>query len=300
MVSMFLRTILFRKGRAEGLSLNVDAGFEKSTGLTAYADNRSTILSYLESNSGYARLNANYKDFVVETSYVSGNLSNASNFQTYDLIVEYNLKVGDKLRIKPLLNYRDATFDDQTSAILLGRERLTSGAAGLTANYHPNEKWRVVLGGRLDTFNNPSGEYFSYQSAVTYKPKPNILFRAGVSRAYRAPLFGELYFNERTTTVVTEDPPVSILTTIKGNPDLKLVRADLVEVGMRLQISERTDMNVGIFRSQFSNYAEIVRQQTGLEISPAGEITGLDDLLIQNTDLRVYTVRNYNFGKYCN
>ena len=128
-------------------------------------------------------------------------------------------------------------------------------------------------------------EYFSYQSAVTYKPNSRILFRAGISRAYRAPLFGELYFNERTTTVVTEDPPVSILTTIRGNTDIELVQADLIEAGMRLQVSERIDMNVGIFRSQFANYAEIVRQQTGLEISPTGEITGLDDILIQKTSL---------------
>ncbi|WP_338794158.1 TonB-dependent receptor [Bernardetia sp. MNP-M8] len=270
---------------SDNLSFNVDAGFEKSNGLTAYADNRSTILSYLESQSSYLRLNTNYKDLGIETGYIGGSIANESRFETYDIVAEYNFRIGNKLRLKPLLNYREATFDDKTSIILQGKEVLKNYAAGLSANYAPTQRWRIVLGIHVDAFNNPSDNYFSYQSAVTYKPSPKLLVRAGVSRAYRAPLFVELYFNERTVSQISEDPLFSLVTTIQGNTELKLLQGDLWEAGLRYQISEKVDLNVEIFRSKFSNYTEVVRQETTSSITPEGEIIGFDPIIIQNVAL---------------
>ncbi len=85
-----------------------------------------------------------------------------------------------------------------------------------------------------------SGEVVTWKLGATWSPVRDVRFRATRSRDIRAPNLGELFNTGRSGTGAVRDPqngnaPTTIVTRVRGNPDLKPEEADTTGLGIVYQ-----------------------------------------------------------------
>jgi iron complex outermembrane receptor protein len=160
--------------------------------------------------------------FIFDTTTVDFDVSNVQTFANRH-VVSYggNLRFnGSDLSIAP-------NADDRTEFGVYGQDEIFL-----------SDKFRWVIGARVDRFDYVDDFVFSPRTTFMFKPEENQTFRVSYNRAYRAPSV----INNHIDLVISEpidlrplNPalpfPYLLPISVVGNPDLEVQSLDAFEVG---------------------------------------------------------------------
>lgn len=196
----------------------------------------------------------------VRTSYVDGYTLDMGHdipqgeydYQTADVVAEYDIKLNDKYTITPGLSYQTATFDDRDyvnpSEGVIGYfndvHTINTTSAHVRTDLNFTKKLRVLGGLRVDKFSVPDDAYLAYELAATYKINENNLVRAAVTRSNSGSFLGYNYIN---------------IVNRLGNTDLDIFTLSMVELGYRLQISKTLLFDIDVFTQDAKNLTALLQ-----------------------------------------
>jgi iron complex outermembrane receptor protein len=178
------------------------------------------------------------------------------DYQVADAIAEYDFKLSDKYTITPGLSYQTATFDDRDyvnpSEGVIGYfndvHTINTTSAHVRTDLNFTKKLRVLGGLRVDKFSVPDDAYLAYELAATYKINENNLIRAAITRSNSGSFLGYNYINIAGRT---------------GNTDLDIFTLNMVELGYRVQISNKLLFDVDVFSQSAENLSALLQASEG-------------------------------------
>jgi len=170
--------------------------------------------------------------------------------KTYDVEAAHSLLLGGNNVLSFGGNFRQNNFD--LSLAPRGDNRTESGVYVQDEIF--TEKFRFVVGGRVDYFDVLDGAVFSPRLTFMYKPMPEHTFRASYNRAFRAP---SLVNNFLDVTIITATldlrpfgapiPVFPIITRAVGNENLQEEQLDAYEVGYTGEFGGRTTVSFSYY-----------------------------------------------------
>src|SRR5690606_11427273 len=102
-------------------------------------------------------------------------LNTEYDYTNYNLVLDYDWQVNDRLMISPTFNHQSATYNDKPymdengkPGFFNDKKNIQSYAFSLRADY-TLDKLRLIGAARGDKFNYPDKPYLSYQFAATYQ-----------------------------------------------------------------------------------------------------------------------------------
>jgi iron complex outermembrane recepter protein len=260
---------------------------------TFATDMYSAYLATTRSDTRYAAVKSNIKDWTIQLSYLNGTQSPIDggtiwkwDFNTQDALVEYRISAIKNLTITPGLMYRRAVYNDSKYVNTEIKEGLWSGkaesitkAASLRTEYKLfDQRLRLVAGGRADRFNYPDKTYFSWQLAATYKINEKNLLRVVHSKAYRSPLLIDVFSNLDVTGPLNANQ--TFLLEIRGNKNIKLLSSGLFEIGYRLQPIDKLTCDLELFTTKTRNFSYVIFESGEYNLTDPVAFRGL--LNVQN------------------
>jgi iron complex outermembrane receptor protein len=263
--------------------LNFSAGVQQSMAQKVSTENGVTPLSTVWSTSGYADIRANIKDFTAQLSYVTGSQAptypgSTYDFRTIDASLEYNYILGN-LSLKPGISYRSALYDDTKytneitkDGIFNAKGEVMTQTASLRSEYKMiDDRLKIIGAIAVNKFNYPDDIYLAYQLAATYKLNKKHLFRAVVSRSPKSTTIYDTYVNQ-----VANHFPIgnnhSMMITVESNSNLKLLTADMMELGYRGNIAKDFYVDIELFKIHSSNYSSVVINPNYIRVTPTDTI----------------------------
>lgn len=214
-----------------------------------------------ETQNSSANFSAKIFDFDVRASYLKGhNIDLKANapyaeydFNVADFVAEYNIHIGDKVKVTPGFSYQTTTFNDldyvdpnQGIFGLFNAENSINTIAGyLRADLALTEKWRVLGGLRLDKFSDPDNSYLAYELASTFKINDKNLVRAAYTKSNSGSFIGYNF--------------VDIAGAQIGNTNLDLFTLNMIEIGYRVQISPKLQLDLDAFHQEAENLTAIIQ-----------------------------------------
>jgi iron complex outermembrane recepter protein len=253
--------------RSEKAKFGLSTGIQHSKVQKISAENENTPLSTASSNTRYVDFRANVGGVSAQISYNGGQQNvdydpgNKYDFHTLDANAEYNYTTGN-FSLKPGLSYRSSIYDDtkysdiaNKRGIFNARGKITTATASLRAEYKMlNKKLRLVAGISANKFNYPDTNYIAFQFAATYKINKKQLVRFVYSRAPRSSNIFDTYVDQ-TIAYFPSGFRKYTRVGLWGNKNLKLLTADMLEVGYRFNISPAMNIDIELFdiRARNSN-----------------------------------------------
>lgn len=271
---------------SEKTRISFTAGTQHSMVQRVSTENGMTPLTTIASDSRYADFRANMKGITAQVSYNDGKQitnfapGNRYDFNTLDAAIEYNYIKGD-LSLKPGFSYRSAIYDDtkysdtiSKSGIFNARGQIITKTASLHGEYKLfNNKLRLVAAVAGNKFNFPDKTYISYELAATYKLNKKHLVRAVYSRSPRSATIYDTYADQRVANFQIGYQKYMMLT-LEGNKNLKLLTANMIEIGYRGTVSSDLYIDAEIFDIRSKNYNSIAFNKTYIKL------TGNDTILV--------------------
>ncbi len=166
-------------------------------------------------------------------------------------------------------------------SIAPGENSRTEGGGYIQDEFVANEHFRIVAGGRLDSFSSIADPVFSPRVAFVFKPNDSQSVKISYNRAYRAPSM----VNNHLDTVVATALPLGLIspafgsaiyyvpTAAVGNPDLKEESVDAYEVAYTGYINKKTLISAAAY---YTNYKDgIYFTETGTWTSAPPGFPGL-------------------------
>jgi iron complex outermembrane receptor protein len=199
-----------------------------------------------------------------------GNVSERfNNFMTVDNYVDYNVKVNDRLSVRPAFSYQSATIDDKEYTVDVGKSGLFNNKAtmynyalSVKADYNPVQQLRLIGAIRADRFKEPGDTYLSYQGIANYKLSEKTIFRFLGGRSYSGSFIMPTYM-----TLEVQMPFVNVF--IVGNKDLALLQNNILELGFKSKVGNKVSLDVSVFRQSYRNYsAQLKRVRRELSMDP--------------------------------
>ncbi len=213
--------------------LNEGSTENTSANLTAKIHGLDVRASYLKGH------NIDLKGTVPDAEY---------DFNVADFVAEYNIQISKKFKVTPGFSYQTTTFDDRDYATdptrpgLFNAENTINTIAGyVRADLAFTEKWRVLAGLRLDKFSDPDDAYLAYEFATTYKINEKNLVRAAYTKSNSGSFIGYNFLN-------IDVPGGSF-----GNTNLDLFTLTMIEVGYRVKISPKFQLDLDVFHQNAEN-----------------------------------------------
>ena len=175
-------------------------------------------------------------DEIAETNELINNYNNRlasygeSTELTYQIGAQYNHKF-DRLLFMPAslsggLEYLGAELDDVSGYRIEPIRQRSRTATAFAQNEWINDKWSLLIGGRLDKNNLVDNLIFSPRGNVRYNPSENINFRISYSEGFRAPqLFDEdlhvdIAGGEQITRELSDDLDAEQSRSLSGSVDM--------------------------------------------------------------------------------
>jgi iron complex outermembrane receptor protein len=147
-------------------------------------------------------------------------------------------------------NYRHNTFDITIAPT--GDDR-NEGGAYLQDEIFLSDRFRWVVGGRLDMFSSIDNAVFSPRTTFMYKPSPNQTVRVSFNRAFRAPSF----INNNLDVVLLNQANLSAISPALsafvfpfravGNPDLEQESMTAYELGYTGVLMRRATVTAAVY-----------------------------------------------------
>lgn len=136
--------------------------------------------------------------------------------------------------------------DSSPDSILYGNQRVNTFAVYAQDEHDISDKLTFNAGVRYD-FNKLEGgkllTQLSPKASLVYKPKDIWAIRFLVGRAFRAPSIAERFFKKE----------ISGGTSFKPNPDLQAEKVTSLEIGNRIKIWDRLDLDLAVFHNIYED-----------------------------------------------
>lgn len=243
------------------------AGIQHSLAQRVAIENAFTPLSFARSDTRYADLRGNLNNFTTQLSYTSGTQSleqspgNKYDFTVFNGNLEYNF-TKKRFSIKPGISYQRAVYDDtkysdiaHKTGMFNTRGLITTASASLRGEYKLfNNRLRLVGAVALNKFNYPDTVYLSYQLAATFKLNKKNLVRAVISGAPRSSNIFDTYVDQ-TFYSIPSGPNTYEKMALRGNKNLQLLTAKMIEVGYRSEITRHISVDAELFNIRSKNYS---------------------------------------------
>ncbi|HTL03530.1 MAG TPA: TonB-dependent receptor [Vicinamibacterales bacterium] len=215
----------------------------------------------------------------------------------------YDVEVSDfrLIRTRHVLsyggNYRHNNFD---LSFARGGKSRDEGGAYLQDQVLLSERYRWIVGARVDRFDVLKKAVLSPRTAFLIKPRPNHTFRISFNRAFRAPSMVNTFLDTSFVNQVDlgTGAAFSFPTTAVGNPLLREERLTAYEVGYIGKVG-RTTLGAALYESHTRNLIQFT-QAAGYTSSapPPGwplPSSVLDALITQGRGLPArFTYRNFD------
>lgn len=265
---------------AEEVEINFSAGLQQAEAQRVFLP-FGTPLSFNESSSFYSNLNTRIKSLNLRFSYAKGQeelnklshpLSTAYDYKIAEATAEYNLRLSDKLKLRPSLSYQGTTYSDldflegKVSGLFNAERSMGLLAGSLRADYTPTENLRLIASGRADKFDVREEAAISYQFAATYSLGSDWSFRASHGKSYSG-----LFYN---TAFIDLHMPLgpNMDYAVVPNQDIALTSNTLSEIGVRAQLKGNLQADLALFSQKLENPMNMERTEN-MDISPEGKIT---------------------------
>lgn len=233
----------------ENVHLGLSGGYQKSDAQAILMETTASPLSWRDSETQFLNFTADVFGFTAQVSNNSGeqdiyagNRAGHFDLNVFDATIEYQKELGP-VTLRPGLSYQKAVYDDSPyvgdsgGGHLNGEKVLTNTAAFLRSEFSPVEDLRLIAAVRMDQYDYPDKQYFTWQLASTYAFGESTLGRLVVSRANRGPFMLDVHIN------YVEHPAGGTLRYM-GIPDLKLPTSDMIELGLRHKFSDQVQLDV--------------------------------------------------------
>jgi iron complex outermembrane receptor protein len=272
---------------AENIKINLSTGAQHSFGQRVSTENEVTPLSTVSSDSRYADLRINIDKLSAQFSYNNGTQVtdhdgvNKYDFYTLDGNIEYNYTIGN-LSIKPGLSYRSAVYDDtkysdlvSKTGIFNAKGTITTQTASIRVEYKLlSDKLRLVAGVRADKFNYPDTTYISSEFAATYKLNKKNLIRAVYSTSPRSSSIFDTYVDQ-TIAYFPVGIKQFVRISLEGDKNLKLLTANMFEIGYRSKLTDNLDFDVELFDINAKNYLNLISDAPYMKLNGTDTVTVL-------------------------
>ena len=147
-------------------------------------------------------------------------------------------------------NYRHNSFD---ISIAPNGDNRNEGGAYAQDEIFLSDRFRWVIGGRVDKFSSIDNAVFSPRTTFMYKPSLNQTFRVSFNRAFRAPSF----INNNLDVVLLNQANLSAISPAlsafvfpfraAGNPDLKQESMTAYEIGYTGVLNRRATVTAAVY-----------------------------------------------------
>ena len=147
-------------------------------------------------------------------------------------------------------NYRHNSFD---ISIAPNGDNRNEGGAYAQDEIFLSDRFRWVIGGRVDKFSSIDNAVFSPRTTFMYKPSLNQTFRVSFNRAFRAPSF----INNNLDVVLLNQANLSAISPALsafvfpfravGNPDLKQESMTAYEIGYTGVLNRRATVTAAVY-----------------------------------------------------
>lgn len=255
---------------SEKIGFQLQTGWQEASVQKVYQPNSYTPFSVSEYESKYVSLSTTVAGFRGRISYNNGfdNLNKGSlfpllqyDYETFDASFEYDLKLNEKLSIRPGVSYQSATYSDKpyiapeqgVIGVLNNKQQIQSSAVSLGLDYQITDAWRFVGGVRLDKFSAPDDVYLSYQFSTTYDINENNLIRAVFAKSNSGSFIGPNFVDINITYPSQMVPGAEGILYYSGNENMELFQIQMVELGFRSRISDNLELNLEVFRQTAEN-----------------------------------------------
>ncbi|WP_289055936.1 TonB-dependent receptor plug domain-containing protein [Carboxylicivirga marina] len=247
------------------VDFSASAGIQNSSAQTVFMEGSRTPLTTRESESFYFNSQSNIHglslqfsgNFGTQDIYVGSGTTSKYDYNNIDAILEYDWTLGD-LTVRPGLSYQRIAYDDSDylpnadskNGYINGEAILSNFAYYLRGDYQASEKLRLIAALRMDHYNKPEDNYFTYQLIGTYKPNDNNLFRASYSKANRGPVIVDFYTNYEEGS-----PANGQFIQYLGNDHMELSTSNVIELGYRGQLTKQLQVDLEAFYSVTENFS---------------------------------------------
>ena len=274
----------------KGADFHLSGGFSKTQNLFGFSTQAPAITT--TNDNRYGILTGEVKGFTFLSSVVSGSqrLSREVYDYTYfDEYLDYNIEVTDRFSLRPAVNFQQATISDTKYAETVltrpfqGRFDMYNLGLSVKADYTVGA-FRFIAALRGDKFKYPDDWYFSHQLIANYKVNDDHIFRFIVARSNGGSYMEDTYFNLiNVTKPPTPSDPFTNQSRLRGNKDRKLVVNDLYEIGYRMQMGKKLQLDVAVFNQQADGYGLRVTQATVID---SANLTRVTPVVRQNLDVK--------------
>jgi iron complex outermembrane recepter protein len=260
--------ITYRPSKA--MRFDLSSGTQHSKVQKVAAENETTPLSTASAQSKYVDLRVQTNGFSGQLSFNKGlqnvdfDPSNKFDFYTFDANIEYNY-TRKNFSLKPGLSYRKAMYDDtkysdvvRKTGIFNTRGEIITKSASLRGEYKMmQDKLRIVAAAGANKFNFPDTVYLSFQFAATYKIDAKHLLRAVFSRSPRSSNIFDTYVDQTLAYFPSGFQEFTRFGLV-GDKNLKLLTADLLEIGYRATVSAHLNLDLELFDIKTKNSSIMV------------------------------------------
>jgi iron complex outermembrane receptor protein len=171
----------------------------------------------------------------------------AFDTKTFDIEASDIHPIGTRHAISYGGNYRHNAFD--ISIAPAGTDR-NEGGAYVQDEMFLSNRFRWVLGGRVDKFSSIDNAVFSPRTTFMYKPANDQTVRVSFNRAFRAPSLINNYLEQVVITQVNLGPPIGLFNLASlatGNQDLKQETLTAYEIGYSGLIGKRATVTASVY-----------------------------------------------------
>ena len=170
--------------------------------------------------------------------------------KTFDIEASDLRTVGSRHILTYGGNYRHNSFD---ISIAPNGDNRNEGGAYAQDEIFLSDRFRWVIGGRVDKFSSIDNAVFSPRTTFMYKPSLNQTFRVSFNRAFRAPSF----INNNLDVVLLNQANLSAISPALsafvfpfravGNPDLKQESMTAYEIGYTGVLNRRATVTAAVY-----------------------------------------------------
>lgn len=267
-----------RYAPSENAEVNLSLAHQNSKAQAIYGGFEELALTQRGSTLNFANLNARIYNLSLQASYTFGDQNMTVGYPGYKFDVTrintriyytFNLK---GIRIIPGASYQQGALDDgiyrstdsQYPAIINGNRNLGNYGFFLKAGASLLEDKLTLDGGiRKDFFNVNDQSIMSFQAAVAYTPIDRLLVRAAYSQGYSGNTIRDVF--DESTYVTQQGLTVRNVV----NPSLNMTTARNIEVGTRIQATDKILVSVDYFRITDKN---LVHQQSSMDADGAMQL----------------------------
>ncbi|MCU0430458.1 MAG: TonB-dependent receptor plug domain-containing protein [Cytophagaceae bacterium] len=264
---------------SDKVKVNLSSGINDSYALFPLA--ATSGLSTFTNQSKYIGLSAEVYNATAQVSILNGYQGLVGAFKNFgykynnfDAYLDYNVKIGKKLSIRPALNYQEAFVDDREftvekniTGVFNQSATMYNVGTSVKADYN-TKKFRIIGALRADKFKFPDDYYISYQAIGNYKINSKNILRVLYGKSNSGSYMGDTYANFVTATIPAGVMgPFPMLFTYQGNKDRKLPICYTYEIGYRMQVSSVFQADVAVYRQEMSQFTKDVLQDPVFDMS---------------------------------